>query len=123
MCCAGGAPGKVTAAEQHIVVRLAQQEPGALLSLLAGLLAPVVAGAALPVATPAPEVVRRPGDDTYLITEDEFSYRARNMPYEEQKVLRCRVNAARAHKQGHLDAARRYRQQADRLERKLGATL
>jgi len=111
----------MTVAEQHIVIRLAQQEPGALLSLLAGCLAPVVAAA--PAVPPLPVPERRPGDDPYLITEDEFSYRVRvgRMPPEEQKILRCRVNAARANKAGRSDDARKYRQQADRLERKLQA--
>jgi hypothetical protein len=112
----------VTAAEQHIVVRLAQQEPGALLSLLAGVLAPVVVGAAAPVVAPAPEVERRPGEDPYLISEDEFSYRSRYMHREEEKILRCRVNAARAQKAGYPDDARRYRMEADRRERKLGTS-
>lgn len=117
---AGGAQGKVTPAEQQIVLRLAQQEPGALLSLLAGCLAPVVA-VVPPPAPCLPEPVRRPGDDPYLITEDEFSFRARSLSREEQAVLRCRVNAARANRAGDYDFARRQRQRADRLERRLGA--
>lgn len=109
----------MTATEQQIVVRLAQQEPGALLSLLAGCLAPAVS-----VAAPAPRCdppERRAGEDPFLITEEEFAFRARYMSEEEEKVLRCRVNAARAAKKGRPDDARKYRQQADRLERKLGA--
>ena len=117
---AGGAAGTVTATERLIVVRLAEQEPGALLSLLAGCLAPSVAP--VEVASGAivrAETERRPGDDPFLIDEDEFSFRAQYMSREEQRVLRCRVNAARAHKAGHVDDARQFRQQADRLERKL----
>lgn len=110
----------MTNTERQIVVRLAEQEPGALLSLLAGCLAPsvapVTAGASGPVYR-VPE--RKAGDDPFLIDEDEFSFRAQYMTREEQRVLRARVNAARAHKAGHVDDARRFRQQADRLERKL----
>jgi len=73
-----------------------------------------------PPAKPEPiPTERRAGDDPFLIDEDEFSYRARNMSADEQAVLRCRVNAARAHKRGAIDLARRFRQRADRLERKL----
>lgn len=109
----------MTHAERSIVVRLAEQEPGTLLSLLAGCLAPQVAAVAPACPAPPPEPDRRAGDDAHLITEEEFSYRAQYMSADEQKVLRCRVNAARAHKLGRLDDARRFRQQADRLERKL----
>lgn len=106
----------MTLAEERIVLRLAQSEPARLLSLLAGCLAPQVE----PVVRREPiETERRAGEDPFLITEDEFSYRARGMSLGEQKVLRARVNAARSHKAGYLDEARRYRQQADRLERKL----
>lgn len=108
---------------------LLDREPRDMLALLAG----QVLGGSLQSA-PAQQVTapqtdfqrvsepeRRPGDDPYLITEDEFSYRVRvgRMSHEEQKILRCRVNAARAHKNGWLDDARKFRQQADRLERKL----
>lgn len=108
----------MTTAEQHMVMRLAQQEPGAMLALLARCLEPIasLAVSSLPVRT---EPERRPGDDPFLITEEEFSYRAKSMSLDEQKVLRCRVNAARAHQKGWLDDVRKLRQQADRLERKL----
>lgn len=110
----------MTTIEQSIVVRLAEQEPAALLALLAGCLAPQVS----PVSTVVPLAVshaeeRRAGDDPFLIDEEEFSRRARYMSRDEQTILRCRVNAARAYKKGYLDDARRYRQRADRLERKL----
>ena len=114
----------MTHAERSIVVRLAEQEPAVLLSLLAGCLAPQVTTLApppCPVVPPVSANDRRAGDDPYLITEDEFSYRAQYMSRAEQQVLRCRVNAARAHKAGYLDEARRYRQRADRLERSLSA--
>lgn len=111
----------MTAAEQQIVMRLAQQEPGALLSLLAGCLTPAVS-----VAAPSPcrdPLERRAGDDPFLITEEEFAFRARYMSEEEEVILRCRVNAARSKKAGQLDQARRQSQRADRLERKLGTLL
>jgi len=107
----------VTASERGIVLRLLEREPAELLALLAGNLAPVLAAIPKPAPEPMPE--RRPGDDPYLIDEDEFSYRARSMSYDEQKVLRARVNAARAHQKGRLDDARRYRKRADLLERRL----
>lgn len=112
----------MTSIEQSIVVRLAEQEPAALLALLAGCLAPQVA----PVSTVVPLTVqqtekRRAGEDPFLIDEEEFSRRAQYMTREEQTILRCRVNAARAYKKGYPDHARRYRQRADRLEKKLNA--
>lgn len=108
----------MTAAEQQLVLRLAAQEPVELLALLARSLAPMLP-AAPAVPSPAPSPERAAGDDPFLISEDEFSYRARFMSYEEQQILRCRVNAARLHKAGHLDHARRQRMRADRLEAKL----
>lgn len=89
-----------------------------MLALLARCLEPIAAlSVSLQPTRTEPE--RRPGDDPFLITEEEFSYRAKSMSLDEQKILRCRVNAARAHQKGRLDDARKYRQQADRLERKL----
>ena len=113
----------MTAAERYTVVRLAEQEPGELLALLAGCLAPQVVSATV-AAVPCPAVVdaKRIGDDPFLISEDEFSYRAQRLSLDEQAILRCRVNAARAHQSGRLDDARRYRQRADRLEKKLAAS-
>lgn len=108
----------MTTAEQHMVMRLAENEPAALLSLLAGCLAPLVA-LSVKQTEPTPVFEHRSGDDPYLITEEEFSHRARFMRREEQAVLRCRVNAARLVKNGLHDHARRERQRADRLEKKL----
>lgn len=108
----------MTTAEQHMVMRLAENEPAALLSLLAGCLAPLVSLAVKQIE-PTPVFEHRTGDDPYLITEEEFSYRARFMNREEQTVLRCRVNAARFIKNGMPDHARKERQRADRLEKKL----
>ena len=110
--------------ERAFVLALLEREPRDMLALLAGqVLSSNLSGCGQQHAvTSRPEPTpyeRRPGDDPYLIDEDEFSYRARSMSREEQKILRCRVNAARVQKRGDLDAARRYRQQADRLERKL----
>lgn len=110
----------MTTAERALVARLASQEPGELLTLLAGCLAPVVAQPVAPATFASDD--RRPGDDPYLIDEQEFSFRARHMSRAEQDVLRCRVNAARANKGGRADLARRFRQRADRLERKLSFT-
>jgi len=112
----------MTPSERQIVLRLIEREPGTVLALVAECLAPVLTPVTnvrpvQPVYHPPAE--RRAGEDPFLIDEDEFSYRARNMSADEQAVLRCRVNAARAHKSGSLDRARRYRQRADRLERKL----
>lgn len=106
------------------MLSLLEREPRDMLALLAGqVLSGNLAGCGQqqPVSNrpePAP-YERRPGDDPYLIDEDEFSYRARSMSYDEQKILRCRVNAARCQKKGYLDEARKFWQQADRLERKL----
>lgn len=113
----------LTRQERDFVLALLDREPRDMLALLAGqVLNQDSAGAMLqqPVSRPEPQQTeRRPGDDTYLITEDEFSYRARSMSREEQAVLRCRVNAARANRAGDYDFARRQRQRADRLEQKL----
>ncbi len=108
----------MTTAEQHMVMRLAENEPAALLSLLAGCLAPLVSLAVKP-ADPAPVFEHGIGDDPYLITEEEFAYRAKYMSREEQAVLRHRVNAARLVAKGLHDHARRERQRADRLEKRL----
>lgn len=110
----------MTTAERSTVVRLAEQEPAALLALLAGCLAPQVAPVSVVVPLPVQHTEgRRAGEDPFLIDEEEFSRRARYMSLDEQAILRCRVNAARAHKKGYLAEARRYRQRADRLEKKL----
>jgi hypothetical protein len=113
----------LTKQERDFVLALLDREPRDMLALLAGqVLNSGIAGTAKQQTENRPEPQqpeRRPGDDPFLITEDEFSYRARHMSWEEQQVLRCRVNAARANHAGRPDDARRYRQRADRLERKL----
>lgn len=109
--------------EHSFLMKLLEQKPREVLSLLAGqLLNDNLSGATCQPPAKRPEVdgtERRAGDDPYLIDEDEFAYRARYMGRAEQDVLRCRVNAARAHKSGRLDLARRFRQRADNLEKKL----
>lgn len=111
----------LTRQERDFVLALLDREPRDMLALLAGqVLNQEGAMLQQPVSRPEPQQTeRRPGDDPFLITEEEFSYRAKSMSLDEQKVLRCRVNAARAHQRGWLDDARKCRQQADRLERKL----
>lgn len=115
----------LTKHERVFLLGLLEREPREVLSLLAGQALSVGFGDSNQrLSTTRQEPVhneRRPGDDPFLIDEDEFSYRARHMSRDEQRVLRCKVNAARAHKAGHIDDARRFRQQADRLERKLNA--
>jgi len=113
----------LTEHERVFLLGLLEREPREVLSLFAGQALNIGSGdiGRRPGTTRQNPIhdERRPGDDPFLIDEDEFSYRARHMSHDEQRVLRCKVNAARAHKAGHIDDARRFRQQADRLERKL----
>jgi len=106
--------------ERMFLLKLLEREPREVLALLAGQMLNSQA-TETPQRQPPPrqEEEHRAGDDPFLITEEEFSYRAKFMSMDEQKVLRCRVNAARAHKKGWLDDARKMRQQADRLEKRL----
>ncbi|WP_281184202.1 hypothetical protein [Trichlorobacter lovleyi] len=109
--------------ERRFLLDLLEREPREVLALLAGqMLNGNKEGHGQRQSTPRAEPEqqeRRAGEDPFLIDEEEFSRRARYMSREEQTILRCRVNAARSYKKGYLDDARRYRQRADRLEKKL----